>query len=176
MISAPAFAAFYEQTSAALRKYVARCVGSHGPADDIVHEAYLRLLRHPPPSDDADQLRAYLFTVASNLMADRWRRQRVESASFEPTPSSVNPDTALQLDMERTFLRLRPLDRQMLWLAYVEGASHREIAAALGLREGSIRVLLSRARDKLLQMLEQPATPQHANQDARCAAALVGQP
>ena len=40
-----------------------------------------------------------------------------------------------------------------MWLAHVEGASHREIAAALGLREGSIRVLLSRARRRLADLL-----------------------
>jgi RNA polymerase sigma-70 factor (ECF subfamily) len=174
MNGAAAFAAFYEQTAAALRKYVARCVGSTGPADDIVQEAYLRLLRHPPSTQDVAQLRAYLFTVASNLMADRWRRHRIEAAPIEldPAPSTLAPDTALQLDVQRTFLRLRPLDRQLLWLAYVEGASHREIAAALGLREGSIRVLLSRARDKLLQMFE--PTERDASDAARCAAVLDG--
>jgi len=179
MISAAAFAAFYEQTAPALRKYVARCVGSSGPADDIVQEAYLRLLRHPPPSDATEQLRAYLFTVASNLMADRWRRHRIEAVpvELEPAPSTLAPDTALQLDLQRTFLHLRPLDRQLLWLAYAEDASHREIAAALGLREGSIRVLLSRARDKLLRLLEQDGAPGQSNEPepsavARCAAAL----
>jgi RNA polymerase sigma-70 factor (ECF subfamily) len=173
MISAAAFTEFYEQTAAALRRYVARCVGSAGPADDIVQEAYLRLLRHPPPSEDVAQLRAYLFTVASNLMADRWRRHRIEAAplELEPAPNTLAPDTAMQLDVQRTFMCLRPLDRQLLWLAYVEGASHREIAAALGLREGSIRVLLSRARDKLLQMLE-PAESLERSDAARCTALL----
>jgi RNA polymerase sigma-70 factor (ECF subfamily) len=40
-----------------------------------------------------------------------------------------------------------------MWLAYVEGADHREIAAALGLRERSIRVLLHRVRRKLAGLL-----------------------
>lgn len=180
MISAAAFAAFYEQTATALRKYVTRCVGASGPADDIVQEAYLRLLRHPPASDDVAQLRAYLFTVASNLMADRWRRHRIEAdpPQTDPAPSVCGPDTALQLDLQRTFMQLRPLDRQLLWLAYAEGASHREIAATLDLREGSIRVLLSRAREKLLQLLEPERTSGHTaaapTDAARCAAALGG--
>jgi RNA polymerase sigma-70 factor (ECF subfamily) len=42
----------------------------------------------------------------------------------------------------------------MLWLAYVEGADHREIAEALELRAGSIRVLLHRARKKLARLIE----------------------
>jgi RNA polymerase sigma-70 factor (ECF subfamily) len=44
-------------------------------------------------------------------------------------------------------------DRQMLWLAYVEGASHREIARVLGLKAASIRSMLSRARKRLAEQL-----------------------
>ena len=42
-----------------------------------------------------------------------------------------------------------------LWLAYVEGATHREIASATGLRELSVRVLLARARRKLATLVRQ---------------------
>jgi RNA polymerase sigma-70 factor (ECF subfamily) len=49
---------------------------------------------------------------------------------------------------------LSPRDRQMLWLAYVEGASHREIAKALGLRAASIRSMLFRARQRLAEQLK----------------------
>jgi len=55
--------------------------------------------------------------------------------------------------MARVFEQLRPQQRQLMWLAYVEGAEHREIAAALGLRQGSVRVLLHRARRKLAALL-----------------------
>ncbi len=153
MISDTTFASLYQETATPLRKYVSRCLGCIGPADDIVQEAYLRLLRCPPPTEDARELRAYLFGIASNLMADQWRKRRSEAAAVPDAVTAAEPDAALQLDMQRNFLQLRPLDRQLLWLAYVEGASHREIAASLGLREASIRVLLSRAREKLLTLL-----------------------
>jgi RNA polymerase sigma-70 factor (ECF subfamily) len=57
--------------------------------------------------------------------------------------------------MTRVFEQLRPQQRQLMWLAYVEGADHREIAAALGLREQSVRVLLHRARQKLATLLRE---------------------
>jgi DNA-directed RNA polymerase specialized sigma24 family protein len=41
----------------------------------------------------------------------------------------------------------------VLWLAYVEDASHRDIAAAMGVREGSVRVLLFRAKQHLGTLL-----------------------
>jgi RNA polymerase sigma-70 factor (ECF subfamily) len=52
------------------------------------------------------------------------------------------------------FGELKPQQRQMLWLSYVEGSDHREIATALGVREGSVRVLLHRARKKLASLLK----------------------
>jgi RNA polymerase sigma-70 factor (ECF subfamily) len=150
------FEAFYRSTAVPLRAYVVRAMGHAAPADDIVQEAYLRVLRTPPPTRDPQQLRAFVFRVASNLMVDHWRRRGRERDASErrlDEPDPVQPDIALRVDMTRTFERLRPQQRQLMWLAYVEGNDHREIAAALGLRERSVRVLLHRARRKLATLL-----------------------
>jgi RNA polymerase sigma-70 factor (ECF subfamily) len=48
---------------------------------------------------------------------------------------------------------LKPRDRQMLWLAYVEGLSHHEIGQALGLKTQSLRPMLFRARQRLSKVL-----------------------
>ena len=53
------------------------------------------------------------------------------------------------------FGRLKTQEQTLLWLAYVEGFDHREIAQVLELKEKSVRVLLSRARKKLAGMLGQ---------------------
>ena len=146
----------YEQTVAPLRAYVARTLGSLTHVDDIVQETYLRLLRLPSPPETLGELRPYLFRIASNLMVDHWRRHKHETqAGDRPEPASLGHNVALEIDMGRLFRRLRPRDRQLLWLAHVEGASHREIATALGLSLNSIKVLLFRARQRLSALLEQ---------------------
>ena len=168
MIDESGFEALYRRTAAPLRAYVARVIGSAARADDIVQEAYLRLLRTPPPIDDPGQLRAYLFRTAGNLIHDHWRQQQRERKSSERAssePETVNPDLALRLDMTRLFEQLRPQQRQLMWLAYVEGADHREIAAALGLRERSVRVLLHRARRKLATLLQERGAAQETRDD-----------
>ena len=150
------FQTFFRQTAAPLRAYVVRVIGNAATADDIVQEAFLRLLRSPPAARDPQELRAFLFRIASNLMNDYWRqrrRERVAGDERRPEPSVAARNIPLRVDMARTFQRLRPQQRQLLWLAYVEGAEHREIAEALGLRPGSIRVLLYRARRRLAQLL-----------------------
>ncbi len=48
---------------------------------------------------------------------------------------------------------LNPRERALLWLAYVEGENHQEIAASLGLGRGSIKVLLFRAKRRLRELL-----------------------
>jgi RNA polymerase sigma-70 factor (ECF subfamily) len=50
--------------------------------------------------------------------------------------------------------RLKPRARQLLWLAYMEEMTHREIAAATGLNIMSVRVLLLRARREARALLQ----------------------
>ena len=49
--------------------------------------------------------------------------------------------------------RLKPRERDLLWLAYAQGSSHKEIAETLGLKTASIKLLLFRARRRLAAML-----------------------
>ena len=57
-------------------------------------------------------------------------------------------------DVTRALAQLKPREREMLWLAYAEGASHPEIATALGLNPASMKILLFRARRKLASLLK----------------------
>lgn len=149
------FQSFYAATAGPLRAYVARTLGDFGQVDDIVQETYLRLLRTADIPDDPVQVRKIAFRIASNLMVDEWRRRKrtLPHADAAPEPGAAAPDPTLRVDMTRVFGELKPQQRQMLWLSYVEGADHREIAAAIGVREGSVRVLLHRARRKLASLL-----------------------
>jgi RNA polymerase sigma-70 factor (ECF subfamily) len=164
MMDEAAFQDFYRRTSGPLRGYVTRVLGHTGPADDLVQEAYLRVLRGGPATEDPSELRAFLFRVAGNLIVDHWRRRARERgvpdarAAEATTPAT---DVPLRLDFARVFAELGPQERQMLWLAYVEGSAHQEIASALGLRTGSIRVLLHRARRKLARLVEARGVSRH---------------
>ena len=157
MIDEQAFQLLYRRTAVALRAYAARVLGNATHADDIVQESYLRLVRSPPATEDPQQLRAWLFRIASRLIVDHWRRGRLERGQPDQGADlrgAIGPDVPLRIDMARVFERLNPQQRQLMWLAYVEGADHREIAEALGLRETSVRVLLYRTRRKLARLLK----------------------
>lgn len=148
------FRALYEATAGRLRAYLRRVAGSAALADDIAQESYLRLLRarqgEGAPIDNA----GFVFKIATNLLYDHWRRQQRERRLFGFLPlAAPQPDTSLEHDVGRLLLELKPRERALLWLAYVEGWSHEEIAEILGLRSGSVRVLLFRARSRLARLL-----------------------
>ena len=146
----------YRETAGPLRAYAARVLGNTSQADDIVQETYLRLLRVPVSFDTRNELRAYLFRIASNLIADHFRKQKRDPPLTGAPDSAVQAgDRSLRVDMERVFELLRPRERQLLWLAHVEGANYHELVKALGLRGGSVRVLLSRARKKLAALINE---------------------
>lgn len=150
----PAFCAFYEQTARPLLGYLIRVCGQRDLAEDVWQEAYCRFLTADVPEMDERPARSYLFQIATNLMRDRWRRPREEVlVESLPEAASHEPHLDLKLGMRQAFQRLKSRERQLLWLAYVEGSNHKEIADCTGLQAGSVRMLLFRARRKLAELV-----------------------
>lgn len=149
------FRAFYEQTASQLRGYLRRVTGDAALADDLLQEAYLRMLRAPlAPTEEAHR-KHYLFRVATNLLRDHFRASKHAFVRLteKPQPAHANRDFALEHDLEKLLLELKPRERELLWLAYVEGYRHDEIAELINCRAASIRPMLFRARGRLAELL-----------------------
>lgn len=148
------FCAFYERSAPKLFGYLLRVSGEHALAEDLLQEAYCRFLASKLPEMDEASQQSYLFRVASNLIRDRWRRHR-ESPMPEkfPEPASHSQHLDRQLALRQAFQQLKVRERELLWLAYVEGSNHKEIAEATGLRSASVRPLLFRARRRLADLI-----------------------
>lgn len=154
MLSEAAFADFYRRHARALWTYAYRVTSNAADADDIVQESFIRFMNADLPGRTDEELRKYLFRIAANGITDRWRRSarersRLEDVRQPPPAAAANADQ----DVTRTFAELKPRDRALLWLAYVEGEDHEHIAAALGVSRGSVKVLLSRAKARLRDLL-----------------------
>ena len=151
-----AFAACYQHNSRALWSYLYRVTGKPSDADDLVQEAFCRLLQAEVGGLGDEELRRYVFRIGSNLLADRWRRATQEASWLDRlrgvTESHVDPE--YDDTVSREFVALKPRERALLWLAYVEGESHEEIAASLGVGRRGVRVLLFRARRRLRDLLQ----------------------
>jgi RNA polymerase sigma-70 factor, ECF subfamily len=150
-----AFASCYERNARSLWSYLYRVTGKASNADDVVQDAFCRLLQADVGSLSDEDLRRYVFRIATNLLADRWRRAKLEESWLDRIRGAreVHTDPEYDDSVSREFAALKPRERALLWLAYVDGERHEDIAEALGLSRGSIKVLLSRARGRLRDLL-----------------------
>jgi RNA polymerase sigma-70 factor (ECF subfamily) len=148
-----AFRRFYLEVGPGLRSYIRKTCGNAALADDLLQEAFYRFLRMDLPGMDPPQMKAYLYKTATSLLIDHWRREKREKywRSLWNPPTLRSEERSE--DLPRALSEIRPLDRALLWLAYVEGFDHGELASALRIKEQSVRVLLFRARKKLARIL-----------------------
>jgi RNA polymerase sigma-70 factor (ECF subfamily) len=156
------FRAFYDRTARPVWSYLARITGDRTLADDLLQDTYYRFLRAERSFTSDSHRRNYLFRIATNLAHDQHRRGR--GAAHVAVPAEHDPaafadgrdvaaDAVRRTDIGRAMARLKPRERELLWLAYAHGSSHEEIAESLGLRKASIKMLLFRARRRLAAIL-----------------------
>jgi RNA polymerase sigma-70 factor, ECF subfamily len=152
------FRIVYERTARPLWAYLARVSGDPALADDLLQECYCRFLALANPPQEEAHRKNYLFRIATNLLRDHWRATKrhgetgIETADV-PSQDHYMANVPLRSDLGRALAKMKPKERQLLWLAYAEGASHREIAKTSGMKEASVRPLLFRARMKLLALI-----------------------
>lgn len=151
------FRIFYERNARSLWAFLLRVTGDRHTADDLLQEAFYRFLRARAVYEDENHRRNSLYRIAANLAKDVHRRDGRSTAMGDAAETLPAPDATsaadFSTDVSRAMSRLKPREREMLWLAYAEGASHVEIASALGLRPGSIKMLLFRAKRNLAALL-----------------------
>jgi RNA polymerase sigma-70 factor (ECF subfamily) len=152
-----AFRELYERTSPRIAAYLRRVTGSSEWSEDLLQDTYVRYLNARRPEMDERQTVSYLFRIATNLVYDGWRSMRREREWEEAAPAeSASPEpVGLRRDVEEALAKLSARERALVWLAYVEGYAHKDIARVLGVKDASVRVLLFRARRKLAGILDE---------------------
>ncbi|UCE42832.1 MAG: RNA polymerase sigma factor [Candidatus Aminicenantes bacterium] len=154
---------FYTNHSRSFWFYIYKICGDENMADDIYQESFVKFLKAKPDIANETHLKVYLYRIAYHLIVDKKRRIKVEKRSFEEKVHTYERDmhnsgqesgVLLSMEMEKTFKRLKPKQRMLLWLAYVEGYSYREIAQMTHTKENSLKVQLFRAREKLTEILK----------------------
>ena len=154
------FRGFYARTSGMIWAYLARATNDPAAADDLLQESYYRLLRSTVTFESEEHRKNYLFRIATNLVRDRFRRPSIENAQLPehgegdiPASGDLARQTQQRTDLARAMAQLSRRERELVLLAYGQGSTHREIAGVLGLKTGSIKPLLFRARRKLARIL-----------------------
>ena len=149
------FCAFYDRTARNLRAYL-KSVLTSDPSlvDDILQESYFRFLKADLPIGmESAWGKNYLYRIATNMVRGHWRSRKMEQLTEDR--DVVAPAKSLErvLDINDALGRLKPKERELLWLAYVECFSHEEIAGIIRARTISIRPMLARARARFAGLL-----------------------
>ena len=165
VMDAEAFAGFYERSARGLWAYLARVSGDATLADDLMQEAFLRFLGAVPGAgsvgDGEVACRRYLFRIGTNLLKDHWRRPR--TSSMDEVPEALLAESGFHSGagadardvLGPALARMKPRERQLLWLAHAEGYAHGEIAEITGLQSASIRLLVFRARRRIARVIRE---------------------
>lgn len=144
-----AFAALYAEQHRPLWAYLVRLGATRTAAEDLAQEAFVKWLTHAHSPDAPGPARAFLFTAATRLLIDRWRRERRFEPWDDAAPVEAVAPAGDGMISGGAWAALTQRERQLLWLAHAEEFSHEEIAGITGLAAASIKVLLSRARARL---------------------------
>jgi RNA polymerase sigma-70 factor (ECF subfamily) len=144
--------------------------GSRLAAEDVVQEALARAWERSERGERIDSLAGWVTVVAMNLARSGLRRRlaerRARARLTEDPARSLEADVDSQVDVARALAELPRRQREATVLRYYLGLSVREVAAAMGVTEGTAKTNLFRARRALVAALGGTADVQEANDRA----------
>ncbi|MEZ5669164.1 MAG: sigma-70 family RNA polymerase sigma factor [Alphaproteobacteria bacterium] len=130
-------------------------------ADDLVQTCLERALRNINQFKPGTNLRAWMFTILRNTHINEIRRRARWAGSMDCTecedlfPVSATQESRVELrDFRRAFAKLSDQDRRVLTLVGAEGMSYQDAAEALSVPIGTVRSRLSRARNRLRELMD----------------------
>ena len=156
-----AFGVLVERYAGVARRVARAVLGNPGDADDAAQDAMLSALVKLDQYDPRRPFGPWLLRIVANAATDRRRRRtvrRVEPLDAALTAGGPRPDTtaerrALGERLRQALAELPERRRVAVVLFDVEGYSHAEIAAVLGIPEGTVRSEVFHARRRLRALL-----------------------
>jgi RNA polymerase sigma-70 factor (ECF subfamily) len=142
------FEEFYEANHQ--RLFVALCLitGNRHEAEEVMQEAFVRILERWDRMDDVENPSAFLHRVALNVFRNRYRRMNLAvRRRFAVAPATDDLAAVEDRDaLVRALRRLTPQQRQAIVLTTLLDYSSEEAGLMLGIRPSTVRVLTTRAR------------------------------
>ncbi len=155
-LDAAAVDAVFDAWSPRLNGFLLRLGASTEQAEELVQEAFVRLVRHAPGLRDDTRIGAWLYTVARNLWRShrRWAwldGTRLLELAWAPqrgpaTPAELASASETQARLERAVAALPEAQREIFLLVVGEGLEPTDAAVVLGIRPEAARQRLARAR------------------------------
>ena len=158
-----AFEVLYRRHTQALYSTAVRLTGNADTAQDVVHDAWVRAVESLDRFSNRSSFRTWLTGILINCHRERSREHRREVAESDRSLDDVVDSSGGApldgsridaLDLEAAVAALAPRFREVFVLHDIEGFTHEEIAAMLGLVPGTSKSQLTRARRRVRELLE----------------------
>lgn len=151
----------YRRYSPRVYAVVRRLAGDDALAEDWAQEAWVRAIRALPSFRGESRFSTWIHRIAVNsaLHGRRWRNRRTRDEVDMPVAvpdGRASDQTVLRITLERAIETLPDGMRQVLVLHDVEGYTHEEIAALLGVTPGTSKSQLFKARARMRKTLRPP--------------------
>jgi RNA polymerase sigma factor (sigma-70 family) len=160
-----AHSAIYQSSSRAVYTLIRRLIPRVAIADELLHDVFVEILKNISSYSNDAPFAAWVRSIAVNkcLMYLRsplhrsvfWLDAGDESQLVDTAVESAQDDAR---DLERALSQLAPLTRAVVWLHDVEGYTHHEIARLMRRSPSFSKSQLSRAHQKLRQLLDPKIT------------------
>lgn len=154
------FYLIYEEYSDAIFRHALFRVSNRETAKDLTQETFIKTWQAVEKGQDIENIKAFLYKVASNLIIDHYRKRKEISLDFLKDSgldfvkeSEHNIDF---MDLNRVLAALNKLPekyRQAVEMRYIEDMQPKEIAALLGKSENSVSVQIHRGVEQLKKYL-----------------------
>ncbi len=129
-------------------------------AEDMTQEVFTRYWQYIKDGNKMTNTRAFLYTVASNMAKDWYKKKKSDSldremeSGFVPEDSKANVEkTAEYQEVLRTIDDMEEKDKEVLLLTHIEGLTPKDIAEVINETSNAVSVRLNRATKKLQQKL-----------------------
>src|SRR3989344_3466496 len=151
----------YDKYSDAIFRYCYYRVFDSEKAKDVVQEAYCRTWKYIADGNQIQNIRAFLYRTATNIIIDESRKKKsislnqIMEKGFTP---STDPRNKIedQLTGKELIGVVKLLDekyRDVILLKYIEDLSTKEIASILDTTENNVYVMMSRALEKVKSII-----------------------
>ncbi len=159
-------AELFDRYHLGIYRYLLRMTGRPDVAEDLAQDVFVRILRSSGAPETPDGERAWLFSIARNILID-WQRRNlrnpVQGDRADGDQASVNAQHAVAFEVRQALLTLAEADRDAFLLRVVAGLGHEEIAALTGATPASVRSRIFRARSALRSALGPAASGRQAD-------------
>lgn len=146
-----AFGRLVEQYQSPLRRYLFHLTHGNGAlADDLAQDTFIKAYTH---WDDfrGNGFKTWLFKIAYRTFIDNFRSVKI-SVDLDYAKGAYSAASHMEV-LNETLACLDHVERNLVILSYVEQLSHSEIEKVTGMRLGSIKTTIRRAKEKLNKFL-----------------------